>query len=466
MTKRIAIVGGGISGLAAAYALSSGPGFDVSVFEQSERFGGKLKTDHVDGFIIEGGADSIVGMSGRVSEITTVVGLADQLITPNPNSKGAYILRKGTLHPIPEGLSGLVPTRLAPMLRTGLISPLGKLRMLLELGIPANQTPGDETLAAFARRRFGSEAYDYLLEPLLAGISSGDGRTISLRATFPQWSTAELEHGSVIRGMIASRRNESGEAAKRGFFSYRTGMETLINALCEFLKGKVRLQTLAGARRLERRETEYELVVDRSGIQRREQFDEVVIALPSWECARLLETLDAQLSRTLMDIPQRSAALVSIGFKEAETRGKLNGTGYLSPQIEGRSASAMTWSSSKWQGRAPAGHDLVRVYFGRGAGGDVVTEDDVTLIQMARDELAEIVGIRGEPVVTSVSRWKQSLPQYTIGHLERVTAIERAVARHSGLAITGNMFHGVGISRCILSAENAIAKLRTDLMSL
>ena len=462
MTKRIAIIGGGISGLSAAYMLSGSPGFDVSVFEQSDRFGGKLRTDRVDGFIIEGGADSIVGMHGGISEMTTSVGLADQLITPDPSNEGAFILRNGKLHPIPEGLSGLVPTKFAPLLRTRLISPLGKFRMLLELRILVKQTPGDETLAAFARRRFGYEAYNHLLEPLLAGISSGDGQTISLGATFPQWSTAELEHGSVIRGMIDARKSGAGEAGIRGFFSYRTGMDTLVSALCAFLQGRAKLLTHAGVSRLERRGAGYDLTVDRSGVQRREQFDGVIVALPSWDCARLLEVMDAPLSQTLMDIPQRSAALVSIGLKVADSRDKLNGTGYLSPQIEGRLASAMTWSSSKWQGRAPAGHALVRVYFGRGAGGDVVSLDDATLIQLARDELAEILGIRGDPVVTSVSRWIDSMPQYTIGHLDRVSAIEQAAARHNGLAIAGNMLRGVGIPKCIFSAQNAVAKLQID----
>jgi oxygen-dependent protoporphyrinogen oxidase len=464
MTKRVAIVGGGITGLSAAFTLAEYPGYDVTVFEQSDRFGGKLKTEIVDGFVIEGGADAFLPRRNRFAELNSILGLTNQLIQPNHNAGGAFILRNGTLHPIPQGLAGLVPTRLAPMLHTKLISPLGKFRMLLELGLPVKKTPNDETLAAFARRRFGVEAYNHLLEPLLAGISSGDGEIISLNATYPQWNTTELEHGSVIRGMLRSGRTKKGTPAARGFYSYQSGMQTLVNGLVGFLRSHgTNLETRAEVTALESDTNGYRLTIVRAGHERSERFEGVIVALPAPESARVFSGIAADVSELLREIPQRSAVVVSLGLKSSDTGNRLRGTGYLTPQIEGRLASAMTWSSSKWSHRAPAGHDLVRVYFGRGAGSGAIDLDDDALIQAARDELREVVGIAGEPVLTSITRWRDSMPQYTIGHLDRVAAIESAVAQYRGLTIAGNILRGVGIPKCMITAETAVAKIRTDL---
>jgi oxygen-dependent protoporphyrinogen oxidase len=465
MTKRVAILGGGITGLSAAFALAEQPGYDVTVFEQSGRFGGKLKTDIVDGFVIEGGADAFLPRRNRFAEINGILDLTDQLIQPNQNAGGAFILRNGTLHPIPQGLAGLVPTRLVPMLHTKLISPLGKFRMLLELGLPVKKTPDDETLAAFARRRFGVEAYNHLLEPLLAGISSGDGEIISLNATYPQWNTTELEHGSVIRGMLRSGRTKKDAPAARGFHSYQAGMQTLVNGLVGFLRNHgTALEAGAGVTALEPDANGYRLTIARDGHERTDRFDGVIVALPAPESAKVFSRIDAGVSRLLREIPQRSAVVVSLGLKSSDTGNRLHGTGYLTPQIEGRMASAMTWSSSKWSHRAPDGHDLVRVYFGRGVAGSAAIDlDDDALIQAARDELREVVGIAGEPVLTSITRWRDSMPQYTLGHLDRVAAIESAVAQYRGLTIAGNMLRGVGIPKCMITAETAVAKIRTDL---
>ena len=464
MKKRVAVIGGGISGLAAALSLAVQTTTGITVFEQSERFGGKLKTEHIDGFVIEGGADAIMPIRERFRDVNNLLGLGGQVIYPNRNHRGSFILHNGKLHPIPAGLSGMAPTRLMPILRTGLLSPLGKFRVLLELGLPKKTSAEEETLAAFATRRFGLEAYNNLLEPLLAGLTSGDGEHTSLQATYPQWDTAELESGSVIRGMIRQRRQRSNGTPIPGFFSYRDGLQTLANRIVDYLaKRDTTLLAQSTVTSLAVADGGYRLTVEHNGETREEQFDGVVVALPAPPAADLFAGVDAELGTILREIPQRSAAVVSLGLRGSDVGDKLNGSGYLTPSSQGRIASAMTWSSSKWPYRAPAGHALVRVYFGRGAGEAAMEYDDAELVQAARQELHEIVGIDGEPVLSSITRWQHSMPQYTLGHMNRVAAIDSAVAQYRGLAIAGNMLRGVGIARCVITAENAAAKIRTDL---
>jgi oxygen-dependent protoporphyrinogen oxidase len=465
MGKRVAVIGGGISGLAAALSLAVQTTAEVTIFEQSERFGGKLKSEHIDGFVIEGGADAILPVRERFRDINHLLGLSAQIIHPNRNHRGSFILHDGTLHPMPAGLAGLVPTRVMPMLRTGLLSPLGKFRMLLDLGLPRKTTTSEETLAEFATRRFGAEAYNNLLEPLLAGISSGEGEHISLQATYPQWDTAELESGSVIRGMMRARRQRNGATPVQGFFSYRDGVQSLADAIVRYLGDRqVAMQANTPVLSLARDTNGFRLATGGNDGTREDIFDGVIVALPAPPAATLFSGIDPAIAQVLQDIPQRSATVVSLGLRGQDAGDKLNGSGYLTPVIEGRLASAMTWSSSKWPHRAPAGQALVRVYFGRGRGEETIDYDDAALVQAAREELHDITGIDGDPVVQSVTRWRSSMPQYTIGHLNRVAAIDSAVAQYRGLAIAGNMLRGVGIGRCMITAENAASKIRTDLI--
>lgn len=462
MASRIAVIGGGISGLAAANKLI-GTGYDIQVFEAGNSFGGKLSTEVVDGFLIEGGADSFVASRPRIVSLCEELGLKDQLISTADSALRAYIYRRGRLHPIPEGFSGLVPTKFGPVLQSHLLSPLGKLRLLLELRVPVDRSHGDESLRSFAVRRFGTEAYERLLEPLLAGISSSEGDQLSLMAALPHWKTAELEYGSVIKGIIASRPGQSSTARISGFLSLRYGMSSLVQAIVRRLSDHgARLLTDTQVDRLDRVDDRYRIESD--GVS--QMFDGVIVAVPATQAAGMLGSIDTSLGETLASIPQASSIIVSLGYDDPAVQQKLNGTGYLVPSGERRLIGGTTWSSSKWTDRAKPKAALIRIYLHRQAVHQYVRSSDDVLIEIAKTELRETMGIVAEPTVKRVTRWIDSSPQYTIGHLDRIAAMEHTVSLYPGLAVAGNMLRGIGIPICVQTGETAadrvLGSLRTS----
>jgi oxygen-dependent protoporphyrinogen oxidase len=463
MRHRVAVVGGGVSGLAAANALIAA-GIDVTLYEASPRFGGKIATDRIDGFTIERGADSFVVSRPRILDLCKELGLESELMPPDPRHKGAFISRNGQLHPIPEGFSGLVPTKFRPILTTRLLSPLGKLRMLMELKLPVDHTADDESLQAFVIRRFGKEAYYRMLEPLLTGISASDGHDISLVATFPHWKTAELENGSVIRGIIAARPGHTSTPRVTGFLSLRNGMASLVTALEQRLRDAgANLLTSTTVQGLTAGERGYTLTVSDDSGTRLETVDGVIVALPAWEAARILETIEPGASAALRDIPQRSSGVVSLGYTQPSLSRRLKGTGYLIPRIEGRPASGATYSSAKWSNRAADGSTLIRVYFGRGKGQELLQQPDDRLVAAAQVELRQTLGITEAPTTVHVTRWTNSMPQYTIGHLDRVATITQLLANHRGLALAGNMLRGIGVPICVQNGEAAAEEVASAL---
>jgi oxygen-dependent protoporphyrinogen oxidase len=456
MSKRIAVIGGGISGLSAANTLI-GAGHEVHIFEASDRLGGKLWSEHVDGFLIESGADSFVASRPRIVKLCEKLGLGGELMPPVDPNRRAFIYRGGALYPIPEGFTGLVPTRFQPMMRSRLLSPLGKIRLLAELRIPANTSPGDESLASFATRRFGKEAYERLLEPLLAGISAADGKEMSLAASFPQWKTAELEYGSVIKGITASKPGKTEHPRTSGFLSLRNGMSTLVEALVSRLANNGIVPEMhAPVERVTQVGTAYHVHFEGRQPLR---FDAVIVAVPAWNAASILQSIVPGTSLQLRAIPQRSSALVSLGYHDPSIVSRLRGTGYLIPAVARRLTGGTTWSSSKWSNRAPEGSALIRVYIGRGKGQAFIAQGDDVLIDVARTELRETLGIVAEPAVQRVTTWIDSMPQYTLGHLDRVAEIEQTISSHPGLALAGNFLRGVGIPICIQTGESAAEKV-------
>ena len=462
MTQRIAVIGGGISGLSAANKLI-GSGHEVHVLESTDKIGGKLKSEHADGFLSEGGADSFVASRPRIVSLCEELGLKEELMPPTDPRRRAYIFRKGSLYPIPEGFSGLVPTRFQPIIRSKLLSPLGKLRLMAEPRVPVRNIDGDESLKTFAIRRFGIEAYDRLLEPLLNGISSSSDGNISLAASFPHWKIAELEYGSVIKGLTAARPGEASNPRVSGFLTLRNGMASLANAFIpRFIDGNVQLKMNTRVRTIQGSGDGYLL---RFGDGTTHHFDGVVVAVATWDAAELLRNLAPEVSRALREIPQNSAGIVSLGYDNPAIADRLKGNGYLVPSSENRVSGGTTWSSSKWSNRAPGASSLIRVYFGRGPGGDIVERDDDVLVEAARTELRESLGIVADPTITRVTRWIDSLPQYTIGHMDRIGAIEQGVGAHRGLAIAGHMLRGVGIPVCVQTGEVAASRVLESLTS-
>ena len=442
---RVAVIGGGVAGLAAARRLEAlALEAAVSLVERDVVLGGKIRTDRLDGFVVETAPDSFLSRKERGVGLCRELGLGDELIARRPEHRGSFVRRGDELHPLPEGLTGMIPTSLDALETTELLSAEGKVRFAAEADVPPSDGVEDESVAAFVSRRFGREAYDGIVEPLMTGIYGGDGEQLSLRATFPQLRAIEREHGSLLRGLTAT---SPGDAPP--FLSLRGGMDVLVDAL---RGGFERTEVLAGrgAERVTRDASGY-----RVGLSDDEALavDGVVIATPAYVTAELLAELDPELAAIHAEIPYASSVVVSLGYSRADVV-PLDGYGYVIPRAEGGDVLACTWSSQKWEHRAPEECVLVRVYLGRFGGRDVTSDTDDELVAGARTEIA-FLGVSARPVLTCVHRWPLGMPQYVVGHLDRLERIDAGLAAHSGLALAGAAYRGVGIPDCIASGEAA-----------
>lgn len=448
----IAIIGGGITGLAAALRLHEA-GVPFLLIEAEPRLGGKIVTERVEGFLVEGGPDCFLASKPDGVALVRRLDLESRLCPTDPTNRGTYMRRDGRLHRLPEGLSGLVPTRVGPLLRTGTLTPLGRLRASLEPVIRAGAPNEDETIARFARRRFGREAYDWLIEPLLSGIYAGDGEQLSLAATFPLLAELERREGSVLRAMA---RRRSGSA---GFVTLLRGLAEMVEALTRRLPGE-QLRLGSAVIAVESRGSAFWVELAHGPAV---AADGVILAVPAPIAARLADHVDRALSEELRGIPLVSTATVSLGYAPGSLRQPLRGYGFVSPRAAGGAIVAGTWTSNKFPGRAPTGATLVRFFIGRAGAERTLEQPDDVLIHLARSEMARIAGVSATPAVARVFRWPQSMPQYVVGHRARLDRIAQLVARHPGLSLAGASYRGVGIPDCIASgwtaAEDAIAQI-------
>jgi len=471
MTKRIVIVGGGIAGLAVAYRLrKTASGVCITLLECDNRLGGKIVTERVNGFVIEGGPDTFLSYKPRGVGLCRELGLEDRLHGTNETIRRTYVMRRGKLYELPEGLTGLIPSRFGPMAKTGLISPLGKLRMGLDFVIPPRPDEGDETLATFVQRRLGRELYDRLIEPLLSGIYAGDGEQLSLGATFPQLRQIELEYGSLIKGMLAAKRNGVSSNGRRpdnpkrsAFLTLTTGLAEIVEALEAKLAG-VEIRRGARVTRVSSDSSGYVLTLA-DGVSL--QADAVIFATPAYITADLISDLDLPLADALRSIPYVSTATVSVAYPLSDIPRPLDGYGYIIPRAEGRSILACTWTSTKFPHRAPDGYGLIRAFIGRAGHEDILDRSDDELLMLVRDELRAALGITAPPTLHRVFRWPKAMPQYTLGHLDRLKVIEESLVALPGLFVAGNAYRGIGIPDCIASGEaaatEALAFIRTSL---
>ena len=466
MTPHVVIVGGGVSGLAAARALRAAvpeAHLTVTVLEASARVGGKVRTERVPGadgqgagdgggYVLEHGPDLFLTRKPDVAALCGALGLALEPTTTQP--RRTYVLRQGRLFEMPEGLSGLVPARIGPLLRSPLLSWRGRLRALAEPLVPAWRG-GDLTVERFLARRMGAEAYNTLVAPLLSGVY-GDGAVLSTDATVPELRALERRHGSLGRAFWAQRRAapaapaSGGEPAVRGgtaFASVPGGLETLVERLRADLPG-VTVRTGAPVRRIARDGAGYAVELDAETLRA----DAVLVALPANAAAPLLAGLDGDLAAPLAAIPHEGVALATLAFARADVPHPLDAHGYLVPPNETGAVRAVTWTTSKFGGRAPEGVALFRLFFR--APGAVGEADDV-LVARASDELARTLGARGTLLLTRVSRWPAGLPRYTLGHPARVAAIEARLAEHAGLFLAGPSLRGAGLPDAVRQSHAA-----------
>jgi len=459
--RRIAVVGGGISGLSAAFRLLElAPSARVTLFEGTSRLGGVLSTLHEDGFQVEESADNFITTVPWGLELCRQLGLGEQLIQTNPAHRRTYVIRSGRLHRLPDGFLMMAPTRMWPLAVTPILSPWGKARAAMEYFIPPRDDDGDESMADFARRRLGREVFERLIEPLVSAVYAADMEKLSLMATLPRFREMEREHGSLIRAMrrqMAARHKPSAESGARYsmFVTLEHGLASLIAALADRLpSGAVRLQT--PVERIERVETTWRLELQGG---QREEFDGVILAAPSHVSARLLTAVDRELATLLAKIAHSGTAIVTVAYQREQVRHPLDGMGFVVPAVEKSPILAVSFSSQKYTHRAPPGKELLRAFVG-GARDETAAEmPDAQLVPMVLAELDRLLGIRGKPIYQTVAHWPRTMPQYYVGHRELVAAIETRVAAITGLALAGNAYHGVGIPNCIHSGQQAAERL-------
>ncbi|MBP1931152.1 protoporphyrinogen oxidase [Ammoniphilus resinae] len=469
--KWIVIAGGGITGLTAAFYLQKKikeeklP-FRLILLEKGERLGGKIETDHVDGFVIEKGPDSFLARKTAIMDLTRELGLESELVGTNPAARKNYIMHHNKLHLMPPGLVLGIPTKLGPFVKTGLISPLGKLRAAMDLVIPPRKEEGDESLGGFLQRRLGKEVAENIAEPLLSGIYAGDTQNLSLEATFPQFKEIERKYHSIIKGMLLSRKagprkpvaekpsTLPAKARNSMFLTYQNGLETLVDRLVEVMdEVDVRLhqeilEVVCKGKQYEIKTADGVLAADA-----------VIVATPAFAARKMLSGVKEK--DLLSHIPYVSVANVALAYKQEDIEYPLDaGSGFVIPRNEGRKITACTWTSSKWPQTTPKDRVLLRCYIGHSKEQDQVYSSDEALVSYAREEVKRIMGITADPIFTRVNRWEKAMPQYEVNHLQRLELLHQQMKEaYPGVYLAGAGYRGVGIPDCIQQGKEAAQQL-------
>lgn len=483
--KRIIIIGGGITGLSAAYkirrATFEGHDLDFLLIEKDRRLGGKVLTEIVRGpsgegeFIVDGGPDCFLTEKPACHRVAKLLGIFDDELPTDDSKRRTFIFSRGRLHPLPDGIMMFAPTKFLPFITSGLFSWSGKIRMAMELFIPPKKVkPGelyDETLESFVVRRMGRECLDRLAEPLVGGVHASDPKNMSLAATFPRLLEMEQSYGSLIKGFLVARKKveemrkkyppKPGQKPRTFFTSFAKGMQQFTDRMAD-ASGRDNMRigvTVTYLQRVNQNRWKVHLS-DHSSIEG----DGVIIATESWAAEPIVRPIDQAIADALKEIPCSSSATISFAFNEHEVGFDLNAFGVLCPLVEGRALMAATYSSSKWPGRAPSGKVLIRGFVGGPHNQEIVRRSEEELVKIVLSEFQKIIGLnpKAEPIFYRLYRWPLGMPQYTIGHLRRVELIEDRTAQITGLALAGGSYRGVGLPNCVESGEQAVSKILNE----
>lgn len=458
---RVAIVGGGIAGLAAAFSiLRARPGTDLQIFESSDRIGGAIQTERSGEFLVEHGADMFATEPRGALRLCEQLGIDGEWILPQTGVHGAAILHRGKLVRIPEGFVLMRPTRLWPMMTTPLLSIAGKLRLLSE---PFRRTRGnieDESIESFVLRRLGRETMERIVQPLVGGIYTGDVRSLSMAAAMPQFWEMESDHGSLFRATIRRSRSgldsvekNSAGARYEKFRSFPGGMQRLIDALGGAIP-PASIHLSSPVERMRRASTlgdEGRWTLDVNG-QPSAPFDHVMVATPARHASKILAECCPVASESLAKIRFASSVVVAVVIRDQDHSVNWDVAGVVVPIIERRQVLAISFTGDKFAGRTPPGYRLIRVFIGGELQADLLRHDDAELVSIAISELRSVIGFTGEPVMTKVLRWTDAMPQYHVGHLRLLDTIDAAISEAPGISLIGNSLRGVGIAPTITHA--------------
>ena len=450
---RIAIIGGGISGLATAYRLSrsrlgQAGTLEIHVFEARDGLGGVIQTEKRDGFLMEQGPDSFISAKPWAVELCRELGLDQDFMETNPDLRQSFILSQNKLIPVPRGFYLMAPTKVSEAVRTPLLSFSGKFRMACEVFIPPKKEKGDESLASFVSRRFGRETLDRIAQPMIAGIYTADPEELSLEATFPHFLQMEREHGSVIRALSRKKNDATSKASGPRyslFLTLKGGLQSLISKLiqrmpqvCFHLSKKV-MSLKNGAH--------WKILLEGGETL---EADILCLAIPASSSARLLRDICENMANDLRQIPYETVSTVGLAFHRKDIRHRLNGLGYVVPSMEKKKIVGCTFSSVKFSGRTQdSGATLLRAFLGGKASRELLEADDQNVVKTVCNEVRQQLGISADPILTRMSRWPESIPQYRVGHRQTVERIFAALKDFPGLYLTGNAYNGTGIPDCI-----------------
>jgi len=467
--KKLAVLGAGISGLSAAYRFHKlCPDAELRVWERRERVGGVLTTLQQNGYQIEQSADNFITTVPYLTSLCRELGIDNELVSTDPRFRRTYVVRKKNLYLLPDGFLMMAPSKMYPLAVTPILSPLGKLRAALEYFIPPSQSDDDETMKSFVTRRLGREVFERLVEPLVSGVYAADMNKLSLLATLPRFREMERQHGSLIRAMRSQMRSnkqaksQSQESGARYsmFVTLRGGLSRITDTLAANLPNDT-IQLNKSAEKLESFTDEDGnlkwKITDQNGLA--EIFDAVIFALPSYETARLLQPTYQRLGELLGGIEHSGTAIVTLAFDASQIKKRLSGMGFVVPKIENSPILAGSFSSMKYAHRAPDGKQLIRIFAGGARSPEMAGMADNELLPLIKNELRPLLHIDGSPELEVVAHWERTMPQYHLGHIERIREINEIVSQIPNLALAGNFLTGVGIPVCSLSGQEAAEKI-------
>jgi protoporphyrinogen/coproporphyrinogen III oxidase len=462
MSQTIVIVGGGVTGLAAAYHLhkqvkAAARDAKIIVVERDEKLGGKTQTEVVDDMVIEHGPDSFIAHKPWFGQVCKELGLP--LVGTNPNVKSTYIYSRGRMEKLPVGMQIMIPTEVGPFVKTRLISWAGKLRAGMEPLIPVKKTDEDESIGSFVSRRFGREVLEYIAGPLMGGIHGGDWDGVSIKSTFPMFPKMEKEQGSLLLAGFKNKANKPKGPTGSAFQTVPTGLNQAVVGMVKACEG-VDFRTGTAVTELQPVGGKYSVTLSTGETM---QADAVVLATPAYVAAELMKEFRGDVTAELNEIPYGNSCVVALAFDRKDIDHPLDASGFLVPHTEPMEVTASTWVSVKWPHSAPEGKVLLRCFLNRGEGKDWTQASDEEITQTVKKGLEKAMGLKATPKLTRIFRWPRSMAQYRVGHLERIDRVDALMKQQPGLYLAGAAYRGVGLPDCVREGNQAAERIAKHL---